>query len=219
MKTPEQDLKLREALDKSIADYPQHRRLFESARDGDTSSLYSVGIMFCRGEKVDVDEPLGIYYLKSSKSTVANDFLQRLAAGKISKHDNSRKYPTNDAACAPPPVTESTRIKLTSPASRNDYSMAFCTHCMKMVPFTFSYSDQIKGAVTLDLGGPTNLTRVISETKKTTHCVNCGNRVYGKQELNEERERFAGSDLEGIVLMVTFIGMGIVIILAFILNS
>lgn len=62
---------------------------------------------------------------------------------------------------------------------------AYCPKCVRNGPVTYGYSDRISGAVTLDAGGPVNLTRVMSTTSEQTFCAKCGYRVFTKPELQK----------------------------------
>lgn len=85
------------------------------------------------------------------------------------------------SAPKPKPVATQIPVRKSYPIRENRRT-AFCLGCNRERPFVYGYVSRPTMAATIDLGGPVNLTRVLSSTEQQTFCAVCNHRVITEQE-------------------------------------
>lgn len=90
--------------------------------------------------------------------------------------------------------------------------VVYCSSCRCYQPIQYGYSQRIKGAMTLDIDGPVNPTRIITESIAETFCGVCGHRVYTSAEGERLKEEEANENAKWIAVLLLFIiVLGIII--------
>lgn len=93
---------------------------------------------------------------------------------------------------------------------------AYCLSCQRVRPIVYGYSQRPTMAATIDLGGPVNPTRILSETTEETFCAVCNRRVYteaeGKRLEEKEQEEKATWILLGVMAFIVIIAIGLMML-------